>query len=459
MLTQEVLFIIVAVCFVLLLLLVYFWQKQRFARLLAQYETQHTYILEEKNVLETRLMGQDKRLLETQELYQQERLLRVQAESSLSELKKIIASQESFRETQVLLIKEQEKQLMSYFSNISHELMNQQRSILNKENSEQLTHLLTPFKDNLEGFQRQIQSMRVEQAKQKGEFSEQMRQVMDNNQLLSQQADNLTKALMSNKKKQGNWGEMVLMKLLESCGLQKGIHFETQVGFHVEHTQGEQHKTSTVIPDVVVKLPEDKQIVIDSKVSLGAYMDAMSADNDEDYQIAIKSCYEHVKKHIQSLSGKSYHAIPKLDSPNFVLMFIPLEGVYFTLLQTYPSLYQEAFDMGVILVSHTTLMPILRTVSNVWVLASRQDEMACLIKQSEGIYQKAVAMRESIDKLGKGLESSVNAYNKLVGQFSGKNSLVRQLDKFKSVQIKETKVLDKSVKLVTTHVRVDHQAS
>jgi DNA recombination protein RmuC len=252
---------------------------------------------------------------------------------------------------------------------------------------------------------------------------------------MSVEAQNLTKALKGDSKTQGNWGEVILERILEKSGLRKGFEFEVQVTERNEENQ-------LIRPDVVVKLPDNKFLIVDSKVSLTAYEQWVNSTDEAEKTAALKAHILSIRQHIKGLAEKKYQEIHGAQSPDFVLLFIPIQPAFDVALQNEPDLYNSAFEKNIILVSPTTLLATLSTVNSVWKQEYQSRNAVEIAEKSGAMYDKFVAFTEDLEKVGKAIDQSQKVYgeamNKLV---TGKGNLVRRAEHLKELGVKTGKAL------------------
>jgi DNA recombination protein RmuC len=253
---------------------------------------------------------------------------------------------------------------------------------------------------------------------------------------MSDEASNLTSALKGDSQQRGAWGEAQLRRTLEMSGLVEDAHFETQSSF--KDLEGKQKQT-----DYIIKLPDDKHIIIDSKVSLVAYDKAISADTPEGYSVAIEQHVKSVKKHIDDLASKDYTNLVGMRSPSFVLMFMPIEPAYIDALKSNKELFGYGYDKGIVLVSHTTLLPILRTVANLWMMERSNAEAREISDRAGDIYNQVCLVAERLHKLGGTLNTVSNHYNQTVTALVGQQGLHGKVERFSQLSSKVSKTMPK----------------
>ena len=313
----------------------------------------------------------------------------------------------------------------------SEDLKNQ----LKESNSSQLSLVLTPFKEKLEQFGKNVQETHEKGQKERIELKSEVNKLVEQNENLKNEANQLTKALRGDVKMQGNWGEMVLEKLLERTGLTKGREYTVQES--VTNEEGKRYQ-----PDVVLHLPDEKNIIIDSKVSLVAYERFVNADSVEDQSKALKDHLISVKNHIKGLSEKNYQNLYGV-SLDFVILFVPIEGAYSVALQAEPGLYQEAFDKNIAMVSATSLWSTLRTVGTLWRQERQNANVQEIIRQASDLYDKFVGFSEEIVKVGNQMDTAKRSYeNSMKMLTEGKGNLVRRTENLRVLGLKNSKTVN-----------------
>lgn len=310
------------------------------------------------------------------------------------------------------------------FEQLSRRILDQNTNQLKASSAEQLGNVIQPLKEQLEGLRKSVSDTNKDNATARGSIETLVRQLMERADGISKDATNLTRALKGDSKMQGDWGEMLLSRLLEGSGLRPGEEFDTQASFSDK-------KGNKFRPDVVVNLPENRTIIIDSKVSLTAYarwveLDAESAAAER--ESALKAHVESVRKHIQELADKDYVSIVP-GSIGHVLMFMPNESAYIAAVQARPELVREAYSRGVLLISPTNLLMALQLAYNLWQKERQSRNVQNIISRAESLYKKCIGVGSSMEKVKRAIETLSSAYEKAEGQFrSGRGSLCRQID-------------------------------
>ncbi len=300
---------------------------------------------------------------------------------------------------------------------------------MDQQNRLSLEGLLSPLKEQLEGFKKQVNDSFSQEAKERHTLVHELKNLQRLNEQMSREALNLTQALKGDNKQQGNWGEVVLARVLKESGLREGHEYQTQVS--LQNEAGKRYQ-----PDVIVSLPQDKQVVIDSKMALVAYERYFHADTDEQREQALSEHLAALRSHIKGLSVKDYHQLRGIHSLDYVLMFIPVEPAFQLAIQADPSLVKEALEHNIILVSPTTLLVALRTIDNLW-RNERQNQNAKIIaERASKLYDKLRLFVDDMQNLGGALDKANQSYqgamNKLV---TGRGNVIRQAESFKELGV------------------------
>lgn len=320
----------------------------------------------------------------------------------------------------------QERQLQQEerFEQLSRRILDQNTSQLKASSVEQLGHVIQPLREQLEGLRKSVTETNTGNATARTSIETLVKQLMERADGISKDATNLTRALKGDSKMQGDWGEMMLSRLLESSGLRPDEEFCTQQSY-------KDKKGNIFRPDVVVNLPENRTIIIDSKVSLTAYARWVELEADAipaERETALKAHVDSVRKHIQELADKDYVSIVP-GSIGHVLMFMPNESAYIAAVQARPELVREAYSRGVLLISPTNLLMALQLAYNLWQKERQSRNVQNIISRAESLYKKCVSVGSSMEKIKRSIDTLSNAYEQAEGQFrSGRGSLCRQID-------------------------------
>ena len=366
-------------------------------------------------------------------------------EKSLSKIDKL---EDALREANIEVATLQERlrsleagksEMSKEFKLMASEALKQQsediKNQLKESNSSQLSLVLTPFKEKLEQFGKNVQETHEKGQKERIELKSEVNKLVEQNENLKNEANQLTKALRGDVKMQGNWGEMVLEKLLERTGLTKGREYTVQES--VTNEEGKRYQ-----PDVVLHLPDEKNIIIDSKVSLVAYERFVNAESVEDQSKALKDHLISIKNHIKGLSEKNYQNLYGV-SLDFVILFVPIEGAYSVALQAEPGLYQEAFDKNIAMVSATSLWSTLRTVGTLWRQERQNANVQEIIRQASDLYDKFVGFSEELVKVGNQMDTAKRSYENSMKILSeGKGNLVRRTENLRVLGLKNSKTVN-----------------
>tara|TARA_B100000315_G_scaffold59171_1_gene53668 strand:+ start:1596 stop:2939 length:1344 start_codon:yes stop_codon:yes gene_type:complete len=332
-------------------------------------------------------------------------------------------------------LKEQHDQLKTEFENLANEILEKKSEKFVKQNKENLDKILDPLGEKIKSFEKSVQEKYENELKGRTGLKEQINNLTELNQQLSADAVNLTNALKGDSKTQGDWGEFRLEVLLKKSGLEKGIHFEMQVSLEDEEGNRKQ-------PDCVVILPENRNLIIDSKVSLTAYEQFVNAENEEEKPLFLKKHSDSIKSHIKELAKKDYPKLYSINSPNYVLMFVPIEPAMTLAFQNDVDLYNFALSKNIILVSTTTLIATMSTVSYMWQQESQKKNVLEIARQSGALYDKFCNFVDDLKGIGKSIEQSSKKYDDAMNKLSsGKGNLIKRTETIKKLGAKTTKSL------------------
>lgn len=361
------------------------------------------------------------------------------AKTKNAELQTRIAEQEKSAYEKIRLLQDAEIQLKTQFENLAGKIFEDRSKQFAEQNKTNIDHLLTPLRDQLGEFKQRIETVYDNENKDRISLREEIVSLRRDTAKMNQEALNLTLALKGDRKIQGNWGEMILEKVLERSGLRKGIEYETQGAFRDEDSR-------LFKPDVIIRLPDNKDVIIDSKVSLSAYERYCASEDEQERLAAIKQHTHAIREHIKGLSGKNYTRLHGLKSLDFVLMFMPIEAAFVTAFQSDEALFTDAFEHKIVVVTPTTLLATLRTIENIW-RYERQNENARIIAEKAGaVYDKICGFVEELDKLGKQLSQVHSTYDTVMNRLThGHGNLIRQASSFVDLGVKVKKSLPKAI--------------
>ena len=318
------------------------------------------------------------------------------------------------------------------FKNLANEILEEKSAQFKQSNRESLELLLKPFRENIDTFRKRVDEVYDKEAQQRFSLKEEIHQLNEMNHRMSEEANNLTKALKGNSKVQGDWGEMVLETILESTNLQRGIHYQTQE--NLKDAEGHNLR-----PDVIVNLPDKKRIVIDAKVSLTAYVAYTESTTADEASRAIKDHLRSVRSHVDELGSKQYQTLV-VGSPDFVIMFIPNEPAFLLALQQEPTLWSDAYNKKVIISSPTNLFAQLKLVDDLWKRDKQNRNTLDIAKAGSALYDKFVGFTNTLLDLGKSLSTASDKYEQAVKQLhTGKGNLVGQAEKMRKLGLKASK--------------------
>ena len=411
------------------------------ARLMSNHE-RIDELISEIDALKTKIAQKDKANFAATlaELNQNKNAL-VEASERENRLKRDMAVLRNEIEAKENSLKEQEANLLKVknelnleFSNLANKIFEEKSANFTQNSQNSLDLLLKPLKEQISTFQERVNAVHDESVKGMSALGTQIKHISEIGISMSKEANSLATALKGSNKTLGNWGEIQLERTFEASGLVKNEHYLTQQNFKNEEGK-------RLIPDFIVKIPDGKHLIVDSKVSLIAYEKAITASNEEELNLALKEHIASMKNHIDSLNSKKYGEIVP-DSPDFVLMFIPIEPAYIEAMKFDSSLFDYAFQKRVILVSHTTLMPILRTVANLWRIERGNEEAKNIVKSAIKIYDKVRNVAEHMNRLSNTLNTANKHFNALASSFSGRDGLVSRLENFKRLSPDEQKDIE-----------------
>ncbi|MFT5677267.1 MAG: DNA recombination protein RmuC [Paraglaciecola sp.] len=335
------------------------------------------------------------------------------------------------------LLESAEIRLQQQFENLANKIFEQKNENFKVSSKAGLDALLNPLKDQIEGFKKQVTEQYVKEGQERASLKTEIIGLKELNQQITHEAAALTKALKGDNKKQGNWGEVVLERILKESGLREGHEFDTQVSLKNEAGKSYQ-------PDVVVHLPNDKDVVVDSKVSLAAYERYFNEQEDE--QVRLLHLNEHVaslRSHIKDLGKKDYQNLKGIRTLDYVLMFIPIEPAFLLAAEHSPELIKLAFDNNIMLVSPTNLLVALRTINNIWQYEYQNQNAQRIADNAGKLYDKFHGFVTDMDKVGKAIDSTQKNFDAAMNKLtSGKGNLVRQVEQFRTLGVQSSKKLD-----------------
>lgn len=324
------------------------------------------------------------------------------------------------------------------FENLANKILEEKTEKFTTSNRENIKNLLSPLQEKISTFEKKVEDTHKESIDYHSALRQQIIGLRDLNLQMSKEALNLTKALKGDNKTQGNWGELILERVLEKSGLEKGREYDIQKSHSTEEGRFQ--------PDVIINLPDGKKMIIDSKVSLNAYE---RFANEEDTEIKKSNLKEHLfslNRHIEQLSQKNYQSLYQIESPDFVLLFIPIEPAFAVALSEEPQLYNKAFEKNIVIVTPSTLLATLKTIDSMWANQKRQDNAIQIAKQAGALYDKFEGFVTDLINIGKKMDGAKTDYEKAMNKLvSGKGNLVRSAEKIKLMGAKAIKSLPENL--------------
>ncbi len=337
------------------------------------------------------------------------------------------------------LMEAAEQRLQTQFENLANKIFESKSENFSKQSQSGLESILTPLKEQIETFKRQISDQYVREGQERASLKTEILSLKELNQRITEEANALTMALKGDNKKQGNWGEVVLERILKESGLREGHEFETQVSLRAHDGKLQQ-------PDVVVHLPNDKDVIIDAKVSLSAYERFFNTDDEELRRQHLKDHVASLRGHIKGLGAKDYQELDGLRTLDYVLMFIPVEPAFLLAVEEEPELVTLALNHNIMLVSPTNLLVALRTINNIWQYEYQNQNAQKIAQHAAKLYDKFSGFVTDMEKIGKSLDTTQKHYEGAFNKLSqGRGNIVRQIEQFRKLGVQPSKSLPVSV--------------
>ena len=325
------------------------------------------------------------------------------------------------------------------FENLANKILDEKSTKFTEQNKQNIQRILNPLQEKIKIFEDKVDRTHKESIDYHAALRQQIIGLKEMNQQMSKETINLTKALKGDNKAQGNWGELVLERVLQKSGLEKDREYYVQQSFTTDEGK-------RILPDVVINLPDDKKMIVDSKVSLTAYERFVNAENDKEKEQFLKEHLTSIKRHVDQLSEKKYEDIYKIDSPDFVLLFVPIEPAFAIALNADNSLYNKAFEKNIVIVTPTTLLATLRTIDSMWNNEKQQRNAIEIARQAGALYDKFDGLLKDLIGIGKKIDASKTDYNAAMNKLvEGKGNLISSVEKIKKLGAKAKKSLPDSI--------------
>ncbi|QJC28246.1 DNA recombination protein RmuC [Enterobacteriaceae endosymbiont of Plateumaris braccata] len=358
--------------------------------------------------------------------------------SEISKVKTQLQDSIIYSEKKDILITKNKKYLNSEFINLANKIFENNEKRINENNNKNIKNIINPLKNELNDFKNQLQNNLNQESSERNILTYELRTLQKLNNHLSQEAINLTNALKGNNKIQGNWGELILNKILESSGLRKGHEYEIQKIIRLKDKQ------KKIQPDIIIKLPHNKNIIIDSKMTLVAYERYFNSDDNKMKNKALDEHILAIRNHLRLLSSKNYQNLPNMKSLDYIIMFIPIEPAFLIAIGYKPSLLNEALKQNIMLVSPTTLMVTLRTISNLWRFDKQNKNSLIIANKAAKLYDKIRLFIDDIYNIEKSLNKLQDNYNSVKKKlFTGKGNIISQAENFRNLGIEVVNKISK----------------
>ncbi|MDP4238796.1 MAG: DNA recombination protein RmuC [Bacteroidota bacterium] len=415
----------------------WFFTSRKQARLRSTYDQNEKKLLVVQADIETqKSVAVETIRLKTDELQRvhQELMQQIEIASSrgmeIASLRTVNANLAEKLETQKSEIESLQKRLTTEFENIATKILKERSDEFTISNHKSLTEILNPLKERIQLFEKKVDDTYDKELRDKISLREEVRKLTELNTRVSEEANNLTKALKGDVKKQGNWGEVILERVLERSGLTKGQEYEREVV-----VEGADHSVQR--PDVIIQLPDNKHIVVDSKVSLVAYEKLMSAETEEHRIAYLKDHINSLRSHVKLLSEKNYQNAQNINTPDFVLMFLPIEASFSVAVQGDSDIFSFAWERKIVIVSPTTLLATLRTISSIWKQENQTKNAQEIARLSGALYDKFIGFAEDMSKIKANIDRTLGAYDDAMKKMKdGSGNIIRTAEKIKELGAK-----------------------
>jgi DNA recombination protein RmuC len=400
----------------------------------------------EKSNLDGQLTSQNNQLSELKITVQNLQIEKQKVQAEKEEFAILLAKKENDFDNLLDRTKEQKEEINQLqekfskeFENLANKILEEKTQKFTEQNKENLKNILSPLQDKILHFEKKVEDTHKESIDYHAALRQQILGLREMNAQMSKETINLTKALKGDSKMQGNWGELVLERVLEKSGLEKGREYEVQQSFTNE-------EGTRILPDVIINLPDGKKMIVDSKVSLTAYERYVNEEDDAQQNIYLKEHVNSVKRHVEQLSDKRYQDIYHMESPDFVLLFIPIEPAFALALQEDLNLYNKAFEKNIVIVTPSTLLATLRTIDSMWTNQKQQENAIEIARQAGALYDKFEGFVSDLIKIGKKMDEAKVEYSSAMNKLTeGKGNLVTSAEKLKKMGAKAKKALPEAI--------------
>ena len=418
--TFTIILIVTLVIGLTIFITLHIFQRRKIAQLFEQI----THSQQEVQLANQSLQEEISAHKATQNALQEEKIARIKVETELEAERRSI-------DDKVRSQQDMEKSLREEFRNLAGDVLGEQSRRFKQENQESIDVILKPFKDNIREFRERVESIYSRQTEQSGELKSELKRLMELNAQITTETTNLTNALKGNSKVQGDWGEVILETILDNSNLIRGLHYQTQ--HNIKDEQG-----NNLRPDVVLNLPNNKQVIIDSKVSLTAYVNSSKAETEVERKAALAAHIASMRQHIKELSSKRYQQL--VQSPDFVIMFVPNEPAFLQALQEDHTIWNDAYEKKVIISSPTNLFALLKIVDDLWRRDDQSKNQENIIKYGVALYEQLVAFTTALEGVGAGIDQARAKYDEAYKRlFTGNNNIVRTGERLRKLGLPTTR--------------------
>jgi DNA recombination protein RmuC len=362
-----------------------------------------------------------------------------QLKSEAAEMRTVLDEERKQSSEKIALLHEARDQLKIEFQNLAQEIFEDKSRKFAEQNRTNIDHLIGPLREQIGDFKKRVEDVYDKETRDRTALQTEIQHLKQLNQKISKEALNLTRALKGDSKARGNWGEVILQRVLEASGLKKGREYDVQVS--LKDADGKRYQ-----PDVIVRLPQEKDVVVDAKVSLKAYETYYSAEDPREREEALKSHIDALRTHIRILAAKRYEELEGVRSLDFVLMFVPIEAAFLAAVDRDRELFNEAFERNIMVVSPSTLLVTLRTIENIWRNEYQNRHALQIAEKAGGLYNKFVGFVDALEEIGRQLDKATTSYQTARDRLvSGRGNLIRRTEELKALGVKARKELPRDL--------------